>query len=233
MGVNGVASVTLSKSRDSVQAMFDGIAHRYELTNVILSGGVHLYWKWRLLRAVPAGLRVALDLCTGPGALLSGLKKRCQQVIGVDFSREMLRAGAAEDRSSVAQGDALSLPFCDNTFDLITVAYGVRNFEDLDSGLREIARVLAPGGRLLVLEFGQPSHPLLRALNNIYSRVVLPFIGGMLTGDRAAYTYLPQTAATFPCGEDFLKRARQSSGLSPMSAQQLTGGIAYLYTLTK
>jgi len=143
----------------------------------------------------------------------------------------MLVAGNTKFNGQYAllQGDGLSLPFASQSFDLITVAFGVRNFERLDQGLAEFKRVLKPGGRLLVLEFGQPSNAVFGALFGFYSRFLMPLIGGILTGNRAAYAYLPRTAAHFPCGESFVQILEEAK-FSDVHYQALTYGIAYAYS---
>lgn len=213
-----------------VQRMFGSIASRYDLTNTVLSGGIHHVWKRRVVRRVPRGVGPVLDLCTGTGDLLPLLERRCREVIGGDFCLPMLEQGRARGRATAAlvQCDALRLPFADQTFAAITVAFGVRNLEDLSRGLAEMYRVLAPGGRLVILEFGQPRWAPFRSVYNWYSRRLMPLIGGCLTGNRAAYTYLPETAKLFPCGEAFAERLRDV-GFTPRETTALTGGIAYLY----
>ena len=215
-----------------VQSMFASIAARYDLTNTVLSGGVHHLWKHLVVRWLPAGQgRAALDLCTGTGDLLPLLAARGYQVVGADFCRPMLVAGELR-RSGAPEPlihcDALQLPFADGVFSALTVAFGVRNLENLDSGLREMRRVLAPGGCIVVLEFGQPWIPGFGAVYRWYSRYVMPIIGGVLTGNRAAYEYLPQTAAEFPCRAEFCARLERA-GFSAVKYRSLTGGIAYLY----
>jgi demethylmenaquinone methyltransferase/2-methoxy-6-polyprenyl-1,4-benzoquinol methylase len=148
----------------------------------------------------------------------------------------MLEAGRkkleARGAPPVLQADALVLPFADASADVITVAFGVRNLERLGGGLKEMARVLKPGGNLLVLEFGQPPGVIFGALYRWYSRVMMPRIGGALTGNRSAYSYLPATARQFPCGAAFEALLREA-GLSPERTVPLTGGIAWAYSSKK
>ena len=213
-----------------VQRMFGDIAVRYDLTNTVLSCGIHHLWKRLVALRVPSGHGPVLDLCTGTGDLLPLLERRCSQVIGGDFCFPMLERGRARGlfAAPLVQCDALRLPFAAETFGAITVAFGVRNLEDLGRGLAEMRRVLKPGGRLVVLEFGQPSWAPFRAVYDWYSRRLMPLIGGFLTGNRAAYSYLPETAKHFPCGSAFEARLRES-GLVPIETTPLTGGIAYMY----
>jgi demethylmenaquinone methyltransferase/2-methoxy-6-polyprenyl-1,4-benzoquinol methylase len=145
----------------------------------------------------------------------------------------MLLKGKTElGRGPLMQADALQLPYADASFDIVTVAFGVRNFERLSDGLQEIRRVLKPGGTLLVLEFGQPRGALFGALFRFYSRWCMPVIGGIVTGNRAAYEYLPATSSQFPCREAFVEILSRA-GFSAPSWKGLTFGIAYIYQCTR
>jgi len=211
-----------------VQSMFGSIARRYDITNSVLSMGVHRLWKKMVSARVPRDGKV-LDLCTGTGDLLPLLAERCKEVVGGDFCEPMLDiARERYPKIKLVQCDALNLPFENDSFDAVTVAFGVRNLESLDKGLREMNRVLKPGGTLVVLEFGQPTFPVWRQIYQLYSRFIMPTIGGLLTGNRAAYEYLPQTAAKFPCAGDFAHRMEEA-GFSRTRYLSLTGGIAYIY----
>lgn len=216
----------------NVQQMFGTIAERYDLTNTVLSGGVHYLWKRMVVRALPLNpdARI-LDLCTGTGDLLPLLRRRFASVIGADFSLPMLRVGQARPGHAalpIVQGDALRLPFADSSFDGMTVAFGVRNLEALGAGLQEMFRVLRPGGTLVILEFGQPPGKIFGALYRWYSRWLMPMIGGSLTGNKEAYSYLPETAAAFPSGPKFAEIMVQC-GYDQPTVRALTFGIAYLY----
>lgn len=216
-----------------VQRMFGSIAHAYDRTNAVLSGGMHWYWRHRLLSQVPVLAQgAALDVCTGTGSLLPGLARKIGRVVGIDFCLPMLEQGKRtlprQLGQAMVQADALRLPFPSSCFDVITVAYGVRNLESLNQGLTEMKRVLRSGGKLLVLEFGQPKNRLLSALYQYYSNHILPRIGGAITGNPSAYRYLPSTAAAFPCGEEFCAMLSKTGFVRP-SASGLTGGIAYMY----
>ena len=226
-----ISSTSVSKRSSDVKEMFSRIASRYDFANSVLSFGIHKLWRRQLLNLLPSNLNArTLDLCSGTGDLLAPLGKRFGNVVGADFCFPMLLR--SRERSSggfpLIQGDALRLPFMDESFDLVTVAFGVRNFENLRSGLREINRVLKPKGKLLVLEFGQPNGLVFGPLYRMYSKFVLPFLGGLLTGDRTAYEYLPSTAATFPAGKMF-ESELQRSGFSVSEVKELTFGIAYAY----
>ena len=218
--------------------MFGAIAERYDYANRVLSAGIDKRWRSRLLSLAPEWSGSAsdsprvLDLCTGTGDLLALLKERYgSSVMGADFCLPMLQNNRAGN-FALTQADALQLPFRENTFDLVTVAFGVRNFENLEHGLKEIRRTLKPGGMLLVLEFGQPTNSVLRFLYNWYSAFILPRLGKLITGNREAYLYLPRTAAKFPFGEAFAWIG-ETCGLSSVAFAPLSGGIAYAYSFRK
>jgi demethylmenaquinone methyltransferase/2-methoxy-6-polyprenyl-1,4-benzoquinol methylase len=219
---------------NGVREMFDAIAPRYDLLNTLLSGGLHRLWERRLVRELGEAKRDArcLDLCTGTGALVPGLARRFERVVGVDISPGMLQVARAKWGSlagvSFNEGDAQALPFEGGTFDFVTVAYGVRNWPDLELGLAEVKRVLVSGGRVGILEFGQPRNRLWRGFFNAYSRHVIPFLGGLISGERAPYEYLPKTAASFPCGAEF-EGILRGVGLTPLRTVSLMGGVAHLY----
>jgi len=214
-----------------VRDMFASIARRYDLTNSVLSFGLHHLWKRAVARRLPVGTARTLDLCTGTGDLIPLLASRTQELTAGDFCAPMLevaRQRGLDRMATLVQCDALSLPFAEGAFNVVTCAFGVRNLESLERGLKEMRRVLAPGGALIVLEFGQPNGPLFGPLYRFYSRRVMPMVGGVLTGNRAAYEYLPETAKAFPCGMDFTRIAEQC-GFSEATSTPLTGGIAWLY----
>jgi demethylmenaquinone methyltransferase / 2-methoxy-6-polyprenyl-1,4-benzoquinol methylase len=220
-----------------VREMFASIAPRYDAANEVLSLGAHRTWRRaavRLSRAKP-GDRV-LDCATGTGDLALAMKKAVGpsgEVVGTDFCAEMLASAPAKAaragldvRFEVA--DALSLPYGDASFDVASIAFGIRNVDDPVRCLREMARVVRPQGRVVVLEFGQPRGAF-GALFRAYSRVVLPAVGGMLTGNRAAYEYLPRTAASFPAGDRFLALMDEAGSFSARAAHPLWAGTAYVY----
>ena len=220
-----------SGAATDVKQMFGSIAGRYDLANSVLSFGVHYLWRWQLMRALPRHPGRVCDLATGTGDLYRRVVGRGADVVGVDFCLPMLRVGKAHGGKQglgLLQGDALHLPLRSASLDCVTVAFGVRNFADLRKGLGEIRRVLVPGGKLVVLEFGKPETGVFGALYRMYSRVVLPRIGGLLTGDMQAYEYLERTAAAFPYGRA-LCRELEATGYTVERCEALTGGIAYLY----
>jgi len=220
-----------------VQRMFSAIAPRYDVTNEVLSLGVHRLWRRaavRLSRAAPG--QAVIDCATGTGDLAVQFKRAvgaCGRVVGTDFCKEMLseaprKAAAAGAEVAFEIADALALPYADGTFDVSSIAFGIRNVDDPVRCLREMARVLRPGGRVVVLEFGQPRGPF-GALFRLYSKAVMPALGGLLTGNRAAYEYLPRTSAAFPAGEKFLALMDEAGCFRERTATPLTFGTAYVY----
>ncbi len=217
--------------------MFNAIARRYDLLNHLLSGGIDVYWRRRALHAArhKRPQRV-LDLATGTGDFaLAADRLGPQQVVGIDMAVEMLRLGAAKVAAKgpsagvdLLVGDAEQLPFQDHTFDLVTGAFGVRNFGHIPSGLAEAYRVLKPGGQLLVLDFCEPTAPLFRQLYWFYFHKVLPLIGGLVSGQRRAYAYLPRSVGTFPQGPAFVELL-VAAGFSQPRYTPMTLGIAAVY----
>lgn len=212
--------------------MFARIAPRYDLLNHLLSMGIDRRWRRRLLkRAGPLAGRAALDACTGTGDLALVLGRAGARVLGVDFTYEMVeRAGTKRrpsDRVLFAHGDALALPAADGSVDLATVAFGIRNVADRARGLRELRRVIRPGGQVCVLEFSLPRNALLRRLYLFYFTSVLPRIGGWISGDRDAYRYLPDTVLAWPSPDEFRAEMEQA-GLVDCGYELLSGGIACL-----
>ncbi len=226
------------KNPQLVKSMFADIASRYDLSNDVLSFGCHRYWEKRALSLLPDNrLARCLDLCTGTGALLSILVKKYGSVVGADFCPEML--ALAEKRFPANQfpnlqlkvDDALNLSFADQSFDVVTIAYGVRNFADLNRGLQEAYRVLKPNGHLLILEFGKPRN-WFAPFYLFYSKFVMPLLGKLLTGNRAAYEYLPETAEQFPAGKEFQAILNQN-GFKNLKHQTYTFQIVNCYLASK
>jgi demethylmenaquinone methyltransferase/2-methoxy-6-polyprenyl-1,4-benzoquinol methylase len=221
----------LSKESAEICGMFGRIAHRYDLLNRVLSLGRDASWRDEVVRKVAeAGPRRVLDVCTGTGDL--ALAMRDAAVFGADFCLPMLgraRAKSASRGSAVSwcAADALCLPLSDASMDVVTVAFGIRNFADLDTGLGELVRVLRPGGMLLVLEFSRP-RGLLAPLLGWWVRTIPPRVGRVLSGDSEAYSYLPASVATFAEGEA-LCRALEDAGLERVGARRLTQGVVSLY----
>ncbi len=219
----------------AVRAMFARVAGRYDRANHLLSMGVDRLWRRAAVRAaeVAAGDRV-LDVCAGTGDLAASLAAAGARVTGVDFCFEMLAGAVGKGRRALhaprwATADALALPFADDSFDAATVAFGIRNVSDPVRGLAEMARVVKPGGAVVVLEFGVPRVPVLSAGYLWYFRKVLPRLGRWISGDRdGAYDYLPESVMQFPERDAFLALMRDA-GLESAQYRGLTGGIAMLY----
>jgi demethylmenaquinone methyltransferase / 2-methoxy-6-polyprenyl-1,4-benzoquinol methylase len=235
----------VDKSGERVQRMFGEIARRYDLLNHTLSGGVDKYWRWRTVRLVPPeGEAPILDVCTGTGDLAFAYARAGQKripVVGADFTVQMLQLAEKKRDRAVRSGklpenlvrfveaDTQQLPFENDQFQIVSVAFGLRNVSDTRAGLREMVRVCRPGGRVAVLEFSRPKGKVFRALYLRYFRTVLPRIGQIVSGSReAAYHYLPQSVAEFPCGEEMADLMR-SCGLTDVQYRAMTGGIATLY----
>ena len=223
-----------------VRQMFSSIATRYDVTNEVLSFGVHRLWRRAAVRYSGAkeGDRI-LDCATGTGDLALAFKRKVGtsgRVLGTDFCQEMLDSAPAKAAREGLQvefqvADAMALPFADATFDVASIAFGIRNVDDPVKCLKEMARVVKPGGRVVVLEFGQPDG-FFGALFRLYSKVVMPALGGLLTGNRAAFEYLPRTAAAFPAGDRFLALMDQAGAYAERVAQPLTFGTSYVYVGT-
>ena len=230
----------VDKSAQRVRQMFGEIAPRYDLLNHMLSVNVDRYWRWRTVRIVRAESdRPILDVCTGTGDLAFAFYRRTGgrvPVVAADFCPQMLEIGAAKMRKAgidgnltFVQADAQQLPFDDDHFQIVSVAFGLRNVADTDRGLREMTRVCRPGGRVAVLEFSIPQRQPLRAVYGWYFRHVLPKIGQWLTrNSHDAYCYLPSSVGEFPSGDALAGRLRDA-GLNDVSLYPLTGGIATLY----
>ena len=221
-----------------VRGMFARVAPRYDLANHLLSFNIDRYWRAHTVRRVrhiladPAA-RV-LDICCGTGDLVLALEnQRRAPVLGSDFCHPMLVAARRKIEqggrgSPLFESDALQLPLGDATLDLITVAFGFRNLANYEAGLREMRRVLKPGGTAAILEFSQPPNPAFAALYNFYSRRILPVLGGAISGNRDAYTYLPESVRKFPTAEE-LAVAMRRAGFAEVGYEFLTGGIVALH----
>jgi demethylmenaquinone methyltransferase/2-methoxy-6-polyprenyl-1,4-benzoquinol methylase len=211
--------------------MFGRIAHRYDLLNRVLSLGRDVSWRKMVAQRVAAARpERVLDVCTGTGDLALAIREA--EVFGTDFSLPMLAMARSKTMSRgrrpvLCAADALRLPLADATVDVVTVAFGVRNFADLEIGLSEMVRVLRPGGTVLVLEFSRPRGPLAPLLA-WWARSVPPRIGRWVSGDPEAYSYLPASVNTFPEGGKMC-RALEKAGLENVEVQRLTGGVASLY----
>lgn len=225
---------------ESIQEMFGTISKKYDLANTVLSMGTHHRWKNKLVRESQAapGEKI-LDCATGTGDLAFLFEKKVGpsgKVIGSDFCNPMLdvaRVKAQEAGSACLfeWGDVTALKYEDASFDCASISFGIRNVQNVVQGLSELGRVVRPGGRVMVLEFGQPRSPVLGGLYHFYSDRVLPTLGGWISGKPTAYRYLQSSSAAFPCGEEFLKLAQKTGKFGKMRFTPLFGGIAYLYYL--
>ena len=222
--------------------MFDAIAKRYDFLNHFLSVGLDTRWRARAIRdaELPTGARV-LDLCTGTADLAIAAMHAVPsaRVVGVDFAGAMLQVGltklharALADRVSLVRGDATRIPVRDAWADAATIGFGIRNVADPDAALRELARTIKPGGRLVILEFGEPIIPGIRTLYNWYFRFVLPQLGKLVSKHQSAYSYLPASVGTFPPPARFAATI-SSHGFRDVRAVPLTLGIVYLYAATR
>lgn len=227
----------LDKDRRSIQTMFAKIAHRYDRANHLLSMQVDHWWRRFVATRLLSSPGRVLDLAAGTGDLTVALTKHGKhRVTAADFTFEMLAAGQAKVREHAngapqITADALALPLRSGSFDGVTISFGIRNFADASAGLRESHRVLKSGGRLGVLEFSHP-RGIFGAVFRIYSFHIIPFLGGLITGHREPYEYLPKSVRTFPEGNEFLELMR-SAGFEDLRQYRLTGGIATFYMGSK
>ena len=215
--------------------MFGHIAPRYDLANHLLSCGYDFFWRKRAAQIV-AGWNpdTIIDLATGTGDLALALERALpeSEIIGADFSVEMLKVARAKGVRRIIAADALALPFADRSFDCLTIGFGLRNIKDWSAALSEMARVLVTNGNLLVMEFSLPSMSILRSGYRFYLHRVLPIFGAFLTRKKTAYDYLGESIERFPGGEQLL-RLIEANGFRDVAAEPLTGGIVTIYTATK
>ena len=224
-----------------VRGMFGRIAPRYDFANHLLSFEMDRLWRaWTVRRVRPILERPearVLDICCGTGDLVLALEKGRvgggAAVLGSDFCHPMLVGAGAkvagrQAKARLFESDAMRLPLADGSLDLLTVAFGFRNLANYEAGLREMHRVLRPGGMAAILEFSQPPNAAFAALYHFYSRRVLPWIGGMVTGSRDAYTYLPESVRKFPSAEE-LAAAMRLAGFAEVCFERWTGGIVALH----
>lgn len=220
-----------------IEAMFDAIAPRYDFLNRVMSGGLDQMWRKKTIAMLNADQpKRILDVATGTADLaIESMRLGPDKVVGVDIAEEMLSYGRIKldklglsDVISLQRGDAERLPFSDAQFDAALVAFGVRNFENLDKGLREIRRVLKKGGALVVLELSQPTAFPIKQLYNFYSKYILPRVGRAISKDEGAYHYLPDSIRAFPSGQAFLDRM-DGAGYERMVCKPLFFGVASIY----
>lgn len=224
-----------------VARMFDNISGQYDFLNHFLSLGIDIRWRKKAIRWLGEGKpKVILDVATGTGDFaIEAMALNPEKVIGIDISQGMLEVGVKKIESKgltsvieLRQADSENLPFEENKFDAVTVAFGVRNFENLEKGLAEMLRVMKPGGRVAILEFSKPGSFPFKQLYFFYFSYILPVIGRIFSRDSSAYTYLPESVKAFPDGKDFVSILSRV-GYKNASCKPLTFGISSLYTATK
>ena len=224
--------------------MFDAIAPRYDLLNHVLSAGIDRRWRARAIRSLNlTGVETLLDVCTGTADVAIEARRagtaRAARVVGIDFAAAMLVHGYRKIRGigdtgrvSLVRGDATTLPVRDGSVDAATIAFGIRNVEQPELACHELARVLRPGARLAILEFGVPRIPGISTLYLWYFKYLLPRVGRLVSGHSAAYSYLPDSVRTFPPPARFMAILEQA-GFADVHVDALTFGIVYLYTARK
>ena len=227
--------------KEQMAKMFNNISHRYDFLNHFLSLGIDKIWRKRAISYLkPLRPQQILDVATGTGDFaIQALSLNPTKVTGVDISEGMLTMGRKKldklhlsRKIELLKGDSENLQFPENTFDGATVGFGVRNFEDLEKGLSEIRRVLKPGAMLVVLEFSRPRGFPMRQLYNFYFKNILPGLGRLISSDKSAYTYLPESVEVFPDGTDF-ENILKKVGFKETACKPLTFGISSIYTALK
>ena len=232
---------TDKSKKEEVAEMFNNISGRYDFLNHFLSLGIDKLWRKKAVKelSVIQPERI-LDIATGTGDFaLELLKLKPKEIIGLDISSGMLEVGREKMKKrkvdhvvQMVLGDSENIPYDTAHFDALTVAFGVRNFENLEKGLSEMLRVLRPGGKAVILEFSKPRKFPVKQTFGFYSRYIIPFLGKRISKDEKAYAYLPESVAAFPEGEDFLSILREL-GYQQVKAQTVSGGIATIYSGTK
>lgn len=237
------AAAPLDKAPSRIAGMFDAIAGRYDLLNAVLSMGLDRHWRRRAIEslALSPGERL-LDVCAGTADMCIGAARavpRSVRVVGVDFAGAMLAKGQEKIRAAgltsqvqLVRGDAMALPIADASVDALTIAFGIRNVQVTEGACREIVRVLKPGGRLALVEFGLPQLPGLRQLYRWYFLAVLPRIGRAVSRHGGAYSYLPASVGAFPWGQPFVDLLT-TAGLVEATSRPMTLGVVYLYNARK
>ncbi|MCK5823980.1 MAG: bifunctional demethylmenaquinone methyltransferase/2-methoxy-6-polyprenyl-1,4-benzoquinol methylase UbiE [Ichthyobacteriaceae bacterium] len=227
--------------KDQVAEMFDNISGNYDFLNHFLSMGIDIIWRKKVVKLIKqTGAQKILDIATGTGDLAIAMAElKPEKIVGLDLSNGMLEVGKAKIKEKkldglidMIQGDSENMPFDDNTFDAITISFGIRNFENLSKCLVEINRVLKPGGDLVILELSQPTKNPMKSLYQFYSTKILPMLGKLISSDSSAYTYLPESVAAFPYGDEFLSILLKN-GFKNASANVLTFGISTIYISSK
>ncbi|WP_143304822.1 bifunctional demethylmenaquinone methyltransferase/2-methoxy-6-polyprenyl-1,4-benzoquinol methylase UbiE [Chitinophaga vietnamensis] len=235
------AESKLSK-KEQIATMFDDIAFRYDFLNHFMSMGIDVIWRKKALRQL-ASLqpKQMLDVATGTGdfAIMAEKRLRPEHITGIDISEGMLAHGREKinklglsDKITLQSGDSETISFPDKTFDAITVAFGVRNFEHLEKGLSEMLRVLKPGGKLVILEFSNPTVFPIKQFYNLYFRYITPLLGKWIAKSEAAYSYLPESVKAFPQGEE-MRKILINTGFQAVTCKTLTFGICSIYCATR
>lgn len=224
--------------KEQVAIMFNKIASRYDFMNRFLSAGIDVYWRKQAIRELQSETpRKVLDVATGTGDLAIMISKYLQpdQIIGIDISEKMLELGRKKiaklllnKQIQLLQGDSEAINFSDETFDAVTVAFGVRNFENLEKGLLEMWRVLKPNGKIVILEFSRPKQLLIKGFYNLYMKIVAPGVAAWVSKNKEAYQYLHNSVKAFPEGETFLL-ILQKAGFQKTSLKRLSLGICTIY----
>ena len=233
----------LDKAPSRIAGMFDAIASRYDLLNTVLSLGLDRHWRRRAIASLRlTGVERVLDVCAGTADVAIGAAQAMpgsRRVVGVDFAgamlaqgRDKIRAAGLSSRVQLVRGDAMRLPVADGSVDALTIAFGIRNVQVTEAACREMLRVLKPGGRLAILEFGLPQAPGLRQLYAWYFLRVLPRIGSLVSRHGGAYSYLPASVGAFPWGQEFADLLT-GAGFEAAASRPLTLGVVYLYTATR
>ena len=223
--------------KEQVAEMFNAISPKYDLLNHLLSGGIDIIWRRKAIKLLQnKGIKKVLDIATGTGDFaIEALKINPDKIVGVDISEGMLAFGqekikklGLEDKITLQKGDSEKLPFSDNSFDAIIVSFGVRNYENLEKGLIDMYRVLKPNGYCLIVEFSNPTSFPMKQLYTAYSKYVLPSLGRLISKDKAAYTYLPESVQAFPDGKKFIS-IYEKCGFVNTQWIPMTGGICSIY----
>ncbi len=229
-----------NSKKEQIASMFNQIASRYDFLNHFLSLGIDKRWRCKAIKLLKKySPSYVLDVATGTGDMAIALHRQLgSKVTGIDISSEMLKVGQQKIEKknlgliNLIQADSESLPFDDHSFDAVTVAFGVRNFENLSKGLAEMARVLKPSGKMVILEFSKPSSFPFKQIYGLYFKYLLPFFGGIISKHKEAYDYLPKSVEAFPEKEQFLKEL-VNVGLEDVKQYRLTFGIATIYFSSK
>ena len=230
----------MDNEKQHIGQLFDRIAGTYDSLNHVLSLNIDRRWRRKAVRTLSANAKL-LDVAIGTADLTIEIlrQQKASHITGIDLSRKMMAIGEQkvaklgyQDRVTFDYGSAQQMPYADASFDAVTCAYGVRNFANMDEGLREMHRVLRPGGELMILEFSYPTNPLIRWGYNLYFSHLLPFIGNLFSRDKGAYTYLNRSEKDFPYGEAFAEHLR-AAGFSGITVTPLTLGITTIYHAKK